>query len=522
MNRERHFFVKTAFLSLLLCSVLAWTGSSYAAIKLPAVIDSNMVLQQGKAVQLWGWADPGEEIEVHCSWRAKNLQGKADKDGKWRVSVDSPAAGGPYTISINDKKLDNILCGEVWVCSGQSNMQWSLSRTENFEAAIAAANYKNIRLFYVQRTVAVRVQDDLIGSWTTCTSKTAAGFSAVGYYFGRKLHKELNVPVGLINTSWGGTRIEPWTPPVGFQQVPALENIIEEMKTAEVDYSKSVAESIDEIEEWTRDARTALAANKPIPNVLKVPRHPLDHNQRPSSLYNAMVAPLVPFGIKGAIWYQGESNRADGLLYFEKMKALIGGWRNIWDQSDMPFYYVQLAPFRYGGDPTLLPQIWQAQTKALSIPNTGMAIINDIADVNNIHPKNKVDVGERLALWALTKNYGKKGIVYCGPLYKSMAVRNGRIRIRFDHAGTGLASRDGETLTWFTIAGEDRKFVKANTRIRRKSVVVWSDEVPNPVAVRFAWDQLAEPNLVNKEGLPASSFRTDDWELLPVLPVAPK
>jgi len=524
MNHERHFFGKTSFLTLLLCAWLAWTGASYAELKLPAVIDSNMVLQQGKPVQLWGWADAGKQVSVKGSWSAMVWKAKADKDGKWHVSIDSPAAGGPYTITINDRKLKNVLCGEVWLCSGQSNMQRSLAQTDNSEAAIAAANYPNIRLFTVKRTVAVRPQDDCVGNWTACTPQTAKGFSAVAYYFGRKLHKELDVPVGLINTSWGGTRIEPWTPPVGFDQVPALENIRQDIRQAEAQYSKEVADSLDDIELWMKNARIALAADKPIPTVLKVPRHPLNEHQKPTALYNAMIAPLVPFGIKGAIWYQGESNRADGLLYFEKMKALIGGWRTIWNNSDMPFYYVQLAPYKYRGDPTLLAQIWQAQSKALSIPNTGMAIINDIGNLSNIHPKNKLDVGLRLAMWALTKNYGKQGIVYCGPLYKSMTVKNGRIRIRFDHTGSGLASRDGKKLTWFTIAGADKKFVKANAKIRRNSVIVWSDEVPNHVAVRFAWNQLAEPNLMNREGLPASSFRTDDWQLTPVLPVpvAPK
>jgi len=522
MNHKRHFFGKTTFLSVLLCAVLAWTGASYAELKLPAVIDSNMVLQQGKALQLWGWADAGEQVSVKGSWSSMVWHAKADKDGKWHVSIDSPAAGGPYTISINDKKLKNVLCGEVWVCSGQSNMELPLERTENSEAEIAASDYPNIRLFTVKRTVAVRPQDDCTASWSQCSPQTSRRFSAVGYFFGRKLQSELNVPVGLINTSWGGTRIEPWTPPVGFQQVPALENIRQEIQQAEAQYSKNAAESIDEIEAWTKQARIALAANTPVPEPPKLPRHPLNERQKPTALYNAMIAPLVPFGIKGAIWYQGESNRADGLLYFEKTKALIGGWRSIWKQADMPFYYVQLAPYKYRGDPTLLAQIWQAQCKALSIPNTGMAIINDIGNLSDIHPKNKVDVGGRLALWALTKTYDRDGFEYCGPLYKSMAVKNGRIRIRFDHAGSGLVSRDGKALTWFTIAGADKKFVEANAMIRGKSVVVWSDTVATPVAVRFAWDQLAEPNLMNKQGLPASSFRTDDWELVPVLPVEPK
>jgi sialate O-acetylesterase len=217
------------------------------------------------------------------------------------------------------------------------------------------------------------------------------------------------------------------------------------------------------------------------------------------------------FAIRGAIWYQGESNREDGLLYYDKMKALINGWRKVWEQGDFPFYYVQLAPYRYGPDPLLLPRIWQAQKNALSIPNTGMAVTTDIGNITDIHPKKKHDVGRRLALWALAKTYGRKDLVYSGPLYKSMSVEGGKIRIHFDHIGSGLASRDGKPLTWFTIAAADKNFLKANAKIDGDTVLVWSDTVAKPAAVRFGWHQEAEPNLINKEGLPASPFRTDDW-----------
>ena len=290
------------------------------------------------------------------------------------------------------------------------------------------------------------------------------------------MQQQLDVPVGLIGSNWGGTRIEPWTPPVGFQQVPAL---------------KEIADNLDKFPAKNADGKI--------------------NHQSPLALYNGMIAPLVPYGIRGALWYQGESNNGEAMLYFEKKKALIAGWRSIWNKPDLPFYFVQLAPFRYGGDPKNLAGIWEAQTATLSIPNTGMAVTVDISNLTDIHPKNKQDVGKRLALWALAQLYGKSDLVYSGPLYKSMAVEGNKIRLSFDHVGGGLVSRDGKPLNWFTIAGEDKNFVEAKAVIDGDSVVVSADSVANPVAVRFGWTQEAEPNLSNKAGLPASPFRTDKW-----------
>jgi sialate O-acetylesterase len=299
-------------------------------------------------------------------------------------------------------------------------------------------------------------------------------FTAVGYFFGRHLHQELDVPIGLIGSNWGGTRIEPWTPPEGFQQVPALKDIADNL------------------------------ASYPAKNDQGQVNH-----QTPLALYNGMIAPLVPYSIRGALWYQGESNNGEGMLYHEKMKALIGGWRTLWNDPDMPFYFVQLAPYRYGGDATRLAGIWEAQQATLSVPHTGMAVTVDIGNVTDIHPRNKQDVGRRLALWALAKDYGRKDLVYSGPLYKSMRVDGDSIRISFDYLGGGLVSRDGKPLTHFTIAGADGKFVAAQAEINGDVVVVHADEVKEPKAVRFAWHEEAEPNLSNKSGLPASPFRTD-------------
>jgi sialate O-acetylesterase len=515
---------KPIVLSCLLVIVLFCTASGFAQVRLPSVISDNMVIQRGVKAPIWGWAEPGEKVKVGASWANRSWSATADVEGNWMVKIDSPKrAGGPYQMTISGDgasiEIGNIMAGEVWVCSGQSNMQWSLARTADPNQEIAAADYPNIRLFAVELHASGRPLDDCVASWSACNPETAAKFSAVGYFFGRHLHKELNVPIGLIRTAWGGTRVEPWTPPVGFASVAGLEDIGKQLADAETEYSKAVAESLDAVEAWVGDSRKALATNQAVPLAPAWPGHPLSSNRRPTGLYNAMVYPLVPFAIRGAIWYQGESNRADGLGYQAKMKALINGWRTVWGQGDFPFYFVQLAPYRYGGDPGLLPQIWQAQMQTLSVPNTGMAVINDIGNLADIHPKNKQDVGKRLALWAMAKTYRHSKLVHSGPLYRSMAVDDNKIRIRFDHAGGGLASRDGNDLTWFRIAGADKNFVEAKAKLEGYTVVVWSDAVAKPVAVRFAWHQEAEPNLMNKEGLPASSFRTDDW---PIIVAEPK
>jgi len=514
MSYRRIGFSKAGILFVSLVLVLVSACVSFANVRLPAIIGDNMVLQQGRKLSVWGWADPGEEVMVSVSWQNMMWAVTADANGQWKFKMNSPKAGGPYKMTISGKNtitIENIMVGEVWVCSGQSNMQWSVERAADAEQEIAAAKYPKIRLFTVERNAAGQPLDNCVGSWARCSSETVGGFSAVAYFFGRHLYKELNVPIGLINTSWGGTRIEPWTPPVGFEAVPSLEDVRKEIQDGDSAYSKIVGESLDSIEAWVKNTREALAANKSLPAAPAWPSHPLSSHRKPTGLYNAMVHPLVPFALRGAIWYQGESNREDGLLYEEKMKALIKGWRKVWNRGDLPFYYVQLAPFRYGGDPLLLPQIWEAQKATLSIPNTGMAVITDIANLDDIHPKNKQDVGKRLALWALAKTYGRKDVVYSGPLYKSMSVEGDKIRVRFEHVGTGLASRDGKPLTWFTIAGADANFVEAKAEIDGDSVVVSSNKVEKPVAVRFGWHQEAEPNLMNKEGLPASPFRTDDW-----------
>lgn len=458
-----------------------------ADVSLPSVIGSHMVLQRNNECPIWGWAAPGEAVTV--SFAGQKHATTADADGNWMVRLKKmKASSQPRTLTVAGKNtltLEDVLVGEVWLCSGQSNMEWNVAQSDNPQAEIAAGNHPRIRHIKIpHRPSAMPEKNVPSDGWKAATPQTVPNFTAVGYFFGRELMKELDVPIGLIGSNWGGTRIEPWTPPVGFQSVSTLNDITSKLDTF------------------------------PSRNYVKDPNNPLRtigqiNHQSPLALYNGMIHPLVPFAIRGAIWYQGESNNGEGMLYLEKMKALINGWRTVWSNPDMPFYYVQLAPFRYGGDPTRLAGIWEAQEAALSIPHTGMAVTTDIGNITDIHPRNKQEVGRRLALWALAKTYDKPVKVYSGPIYKSSSVRGGKMVLTFEHTGAGLISRDGKPLTHFQIAGADKNFVPAQAEIVGNTVVVSSPQVAKPAAVRFAWHQEAEPNLANKAGLPASPFRTD-------------
>ena len=495
----------------------------YSEVTLPRVVGSNMVLQRDMQVPIWGWASASEEITVTLNTEEESTEPvfsttvTADAEGNWQIKLPAIAAGGPYALRVkgnNTLELTNVLFGEVWVCSGQSNMEWPVRASKDSEAEIAAANYPTIRLFNVPHRPSGLLQKDVEADWFETNSETIENFSAVAYYFGRKLYKNLDVPIGLISTNWGGTRIEPWTPPVGFASVPALESISKEIQKADANYREQLPQKVKEIEAWIAETREALETDALLTEMPQN-RHPLRHQARPTGLYNGMVHPIVPYAIRGALWYQGESNLRDGMLYHEKMKALINGWREVWGQGDFPFYFVQLAPFNYGGrnaNPFFLPQIWEAQAATLSVPHTGMAVTTDIGNLKDIHPRNKQEVGRRLALWALAKTYGRDDVIYSGPLYESMRVEASTIRLSFDYIGGGLMARDEKPLTWFEIAGEDKQFVEAKATIDGNTIVVSSDAVANPVAVRFGWHQSAEPNLVNKKGLPASPFRTDSWE----------
>jgi sialate O-acetylesterase len=451
-----------------------------------------MVLQRGQAVPIWGWASPGEKISVTFAGQMQSAT--AGADGSWKVSLAPlPTSATPTDLVIAGSEtvtLTNVLVGEVWFCSGQSNMEKPIGDHKgqkpvfNAEQELASGDqFPLIRLYRAMDHIATNTpQRTAKGDWSVCSSNALAtkDFSAAGYFFGREIFQALsNVPIGLVESAWGGTRIEPWTPRVGFAAVPSL--------AALADY--------------------------------KIPEHKTAATN-PVALFNGMIAPIAPFAIRGALWYQGESNcmgTEDGMAYADKMRALVGGWRKIWAQGDFAFYFVQIAPFRYFSDPKTprvkspdaLPEFWEAQAASLAIKNTGMIVTTDITDdVKDIHPRNKLDVGKRLALVALAKTYGRP-VEFSGPVFRKAETRGDKIILSFNHAA-GLRAQDGQSLNWFTIAGADGIFSTAKAEISGAQIIVSSPDVKRPRAARFAWHELATPNLVNSAGLPCVPFRTDD------------
>lgn len=471
--------VKILFLVL----ILGISNGLSAQLEMPSFISNNMVLQQQTEAPIWGKAKALSNVQVSCSWDNVKYVATANTTGKWTVKVNTPTAGGPYTIKVNDEIIENVLIGEVWICSGQSNMQWPMVDTDNAEEEISNANYPQIRLFYAARQLGDKPQDDCYGKWEECTSESVKMFSAVAYYYGKKLSEELNVPIGLIHTSWGGSTAQAW--------------VKEEILRADSEYDCYFE---------TQKEKEMEAA----PGVVPLNQH------SPYRLYNAMIHPFIPYAMKGVIWYQGESNQSfcpnEPNRYEKLFPALIESWRDDWQIGDFPFYYVQIAPFDWGIT-RVCAMVRDAQRKSLKVRNTGMAVTMDIGNPKDIHPRNKKDVGNRLALWALAKDYGKTDLVYSGPLYKSLQIDGKKAIVDFDYVESGLMAKDGD-LTHFEIAGSDQKFHKAKAVIEGETVVVTSRKVKEPAAVRYGFYNTDEPNLFNKEGLPASSFRTDEWSII--------
>ena len=464
-----------------LITVLIFTFniSTFAQIHLPSFISDNMVLQQKFEAPIWGWANPGTHISITPSWDNTNYQTSADYSGNWIIKVATPSAGGPYSIIINKDTLINVMIGEVWVCSGQSNMQRAMYKTENAEEEIQNANYPDIRLFYAARDNARSPNKDVYGQWDECTPKVDSTFSAVAYYFGRELYKELQVPIGLLHFSWGGSTVQAWTNPEVLKTTPEGRFYLERFKE----------------------------------KIKNTPPGEIPRNYRdPGANFYGLISPLIPYGIRGVIWYQGENNVFEHQLYRNSFETMIKDWRDEWGEGRFSILFctacsIQLFTKIVGA------ALRDAQRRSLDIPNTGMVVTLDIGNPADIHPKDKLDVGKRLSLWALAKTYGKENIVYSGPIYKSMKIEGNKIRISFDYVGSGLYCK-GDTLTYFTIAGNDKVFHPANAIIDKNTILVSSDEVKNPVAVRFAFENTDEPNLFNKEGLPASTFRTDKWDII--------
>ena len=499
---------------VVLVIVFVLAGVLSADVRLPSIISDNMVLQQGKAVPIWGWADANEAVTVTGSWGSGKWKTTADQDGKWMVKIDTGKAGGPYEMTVSGKNpitIKNILVGEVWVCSGQSNMEFTVKQAKNSAEEIAEANnYPQLRQFLVGRKVIYTPMYNCNGKWQICSSQTAGTFTAAGYFFGRELNKQLNVPVGLINTSWGGTPAESWMSKEYLENDPNFQPILKKFEATSADINELKKKYREDMQKYDAVVPQLKAEGKPLPPRPEEPIGP-GHPYSPMGLYNGMIVPILPYGIRGAIWYQGESNAWRAYQYRTLFPAMIKNWRDAWHQGDFPFLFVQLANYMQS-EPQPVESDWaelrEAQLMTLSVPNTGMAVTIDIGEPD-IHPKNKQDVGKRLALWALAKTYGKN-IVYSGPIYKSMKVDGNKAILTFDNVGSGLMAK-GDSLKGFAIAGADKKFVWADAKIEGDTVVASSDKVVSPASVRYAWAINPVCNLYNKEGLPATPFRTDTW-----------
>ncbi len=624
----------------------------HAQVTLPGIFTSHMLLQRNVPLNIWGTSAAGENITVHFNLQQKAA--KADAQGNWKVTLAPEKAGGPYELMVKGKNsitLNDVLVGEVWVCSGQSNMEWILADAKDAEQEIAAANYPQIRHIKIPNSVAVLPAKDILqrNGWQVCTPQNARSFSAAGYFFARKLFKELNVPIGLVNSTWGGTNAETWMSKMGIagsrELAPALKNYPADFASIESDHLKQTILQVNKFEGsdaaatdmslwktgtiddekwktisplklweeqglanfdgtvWYRktveltEAQAAAAATleagmiddsdstyingtfvgatinkwnakrkyevpqgilKTGKNTIAVKvtdngggggmfgdanffnlnigenkisladswkvkvdkssiRFSVQPNSLPSLLYNAMLHPIIQYGIRGVIWYQGEANAERAYEYQHTFSSLIKDWRTQFNQGSFPFYFVQLASFNANNENGFTGSRWaelrEAQAKALLLPNTGMAVTTDIGDAGNIHPKNKQDVGLRLALQALKKTYGKN-VVASGPVYKSMVVKNGKIIISFTDVANGLAAgNNNKILSGFMIAGADKQFTEAQANIVGNTIIVESATVPNPVAVRYAWvDDAGTANLTNSSSLPASPFRTDNWK----------
>ena len=462
--------MKRYFIVLLLVFTGLWLR---AEVRLPNLLSSNMVLQQKASATLWGWASPGEKIKITTSWDSQTIEVTTDGNARWQTAVKTPPAGGPYTLTFQGENkivLENVWIGEVWVCSGQSNMEWNYNTgIKSIKEEFDQLNKLNIKLFNIPKTTAGSPQDNCEGTWTACDSNTIKKFSGVGYYFGKSLNRDLNVPIGLINSNWGGTPAETWTP----------ENLV------------------------TENALLKKAAEKNA----ATPWWPV----APGYTYNAMIAPLVNYNIAGVIWYQGESNRETPASYTELINTMLGAWRKAWNK-DFPFYYVQIAPFKYDKY-NVGALVREAQTKNLSTPKTGMVVVSDlVSDTLNIHPTNKEGVGFRLGNLALAETYDVKKVGYKSPLFKAFSVEKGQAVIEFDYAESGLMIK-GDAPKAIFIAGADQQFYPAQVKVAGHKIFVSNKAVKNPVAVRYQFSNAGIGNLFSKTGLPVAPFRTDTWEI---------
>jgi len=526
--KARSATITTASLALAVLS----SSALHAAVKPNPLFTDGAVLQRGQPVPVWGTANDGEKVTVALGRQKLTTTAQ---NGTWRVDLQPLTEGGPFTMTIsgeNSVTVNNLLVGEVWVCSGQSNMEFPFARTATVKEETPKATFPQIRMFTVKKRISVKPQTEAEGAWVECSPQSVSRFSAVGYFFAREIYQKLGVPVGMIHTSWGGTPAQAWTSIGGFGDAPEHKEYVDTVKktleaypaaaaayTAKLEDFKAAKKTWDEtvgkqaqeaMKAWNVAVANARQAGQPLPPkpvpstpAPAAPASPDGSQNNPTTLYNGMLAPIIPYAIKGAIWYQGESNAGKARQYRTLFPAMIADWRTQWKQGDFPFLFVQIAP--YNGQP---PEIREAQFLTLAkSKNTAMAVTTDVGNPTDIHPTQKEPVGQRLALAARALAYHEK-IEFSGPLYQEMKAQNDRISISFTHVGGGLVAKDGD-LKGFTIAGADGKFVPAKAEIKGPSVIVSAAGVSDPKAVRFGWANSPEVNLFNREGIPASPFRTD-------------
>jgi len=490
-----------------LFALVSLAACLHAAVKLPAILSDHMVLERGVPVRIWGAASAGESLRV--SFQGQEVSAKAGSNGKWEAWLQPLAAAGPLDLTIAGSDtvvIHDVLVGEVWLGSGQSNMEFALAGAVNHDEEIARSSYPLMRLFKVKHAVADQPAEDVEGAWQICGPESVRRFSAVEYFFGRHLYESLRLPMGLIESDWGGTPAQSWISKPAIDSDAALKYVTDEWDKVMANYPAAKERYDRQIETWNKAVEAARADGRNPPNRPGLPPGP-GHQNTPAGLYNAMIAPLTPFAIRGVIWYQGESNASESHAYRYRrlFRDMIEDWRNQWGEGDFPFLFVQLANYHAN---QWWPVLRESQTETLGLGATGMAVTIDVGESTDIHPKNKQVVGNRLALAALHIAYGQP-IEYSGPLFRQATREMDHMRAWFTHA-EGLEAKGGGPLTGFTIAGDDGNFVPAEARIEGPTVVVSSPQVSQPVAIRYAWADDPKCNLINQAGLPASPFRSDE------------
>lgn len=497
--------------------ITAMVGAVHADVRLPSLISDHMVLQADAEIRIWGWASPGEVVTVRLGDQSE--QAVADANQRWMVKLQPMQAGGPFILEVegnNKLVVEDVLIGEVWLCSGQSNMEMPVRDAFNASEEIARSADPQLRFFEVKNVASAEPQQDVPGRWVIATPQTVSEFSAAGYFFGRNLREKLNKPVGLIDASWGGTLIEAWMAIRSLRTDPEFEPILDRLERSEELLPDFMDKHREQLEAWEAAVERAEIEGRDLPPEPWVPRN-FRLKRFGSYLFNGMINPMLNYRIQGVLWYQGESNAVRGEQYRKLLSVMIDDWRKRWEQPRLPFIVVQVANYMSRRISPNSPSAWAELREsqmlvAKRMPDVGLVVTIDIGEAKNIHARNKQDVGYRASLWALNEIYGQSDLVHSGPIYRSFRRSGRRIIVSFRHTGSGLLARDDDKLVGFSIAGDDQIFYWAHAEIDGDRVVVWSDEVTDPVAVRYGWANNPAANLYNAEGLPASPFRTDNWD----------